>query len=71
MRVLIQKSEIELKSIQHADDLTVSVKNELSLLETIRTVDIFWNHAGSKINISKTDVCYLDPWRDSLKIYMI
>ena len=41
------------KSVQHDDDLTVSVKNHVSLLETIKTVVEFCNHSGSKINITK------------------
>ena len=59
--ITFKNSEIEVKSVQHADDLTVSVKNELSLLETLRTVDTFCNHAGSKINISKTECLLLWP----------
>ena len=57
-----KNNEIEVKSVQHADDLTVSVKNELSLIETLRTVDTFCNHAGSiKMNISKTECLLLGP----------
>ena len=45
-------SELELKSVQHADDLTVILKDILSLNDTLETINKFCEHAGSKININ-------------------
>ena len=59
--IKFKNSELEVKSVQHADDLTASVKNDISLLETIKTVEEFCNHAGSKINITKTECILLGP----------
>ena len=52
-------SELELKSVQHADDLTVILKDILSLNETLETINKFCEHAGSKININKTECILL------------
>ena len=59
--IKLKNSELEVKNVQHADDLTASVKNDISLLETIKTVEEFCNHAGSKINITKTECILLGP----------
>ena len=47
----------EIKSVQHADDLTMI--NIESLIHGIETIKRFCLHAGSKINISKTE-CIFD-----------
>ena len=51
--------EKEIKNIQHADDLTVALKDTLSLKNTIETIHEFCAHAGSKINIAKTECILL------------
>ena len=48
-------SELELKSVQHSDYLTVILKDILSLNETLETINNFYKHAGSKSNITKTE----------------
>ena len=53
--ITFKNSELKVKSVRHADDFTASVKNDTSILETIKTVEEFCNHAGSKINITKTE----------------
>ena len=56
-----QKSsmEKEIKNIQHADDLTVALKDTLSLKKTLDTIHEFCSHAGSKINLAKTECILL------------
>ena len=49
----------EIKSVQHADDLTMILKNIESLIHGIETIKSFCLHAGSKINISKTECILL------------
>ena len=56
-------SELELKSVQHADDLTVILKDILSLNETLETIDKFCEHAGSKININKSECILLGSFK--------
>ena len=51
----------EIKNVQHADDLTMALKDIDSLRNTIETVNNFCMHAGSKINISKTECILLGP----------
>ena len=51
--------EQEIKNIQHADGLTVTLKDTLSLKNTIETIHEFCAHAGSKINIAKTECILL------------
>ena len=41
----------EIKSVQHADDLTLALKNIKAIGHAVETIDIFCKHAGSKINI--------------------
>ena len=45
----------EIKSVQHADDLTLALKNIVSVEHAVETIDVFCRHAGSKININKTE----------------
>lgn len=49
----------DLKTIQHADDVTLALKNISSLNVAIKTVEEFCKHAGSKTNIKKRSVYYL------------
>lgn len=44
----------EFKHIQHADDLTMFFRNKESLREALNTINEFYKHAGSKLNIDKT-----------------
>lgn len=55
----VKNSEKEIKNIQHADDMTLSLKNIDSLKQAIKTIDIFCKLAGSKINLSKTECILL------------
>ena len=45
----------EIKSVQHADDLILALKNIVSVEHAVETIDVFCRHAGSKININKTE----------------
>ena len=49
----------EIQNVQHADDLTMALKDIDSLKNTIETVNNFCMHAGSKINIRKTECILL------------
>ena len=49
----------EIKSVQHADDLTLALKNINAIGHAVETIDIFCKHAGSKINIDKTECILL------------
>lgn len=55
----VKNLEKEIKNIQHADDMTLSLKNIDSLKQAIKTIDIFCKLAGSKINLSKTECVLL------------
>ena len=46
---------IEIKNIQHADDLTVVLKDELSMKNALDTINTFCRNDGSKIIIDKTE----------------
>ena len=56
-----QKSnmEQEIKKNKHADDLTVVLKDTLSLKKTLVTMHEFCSHAGSKVNLAKTECILL------------
>ena len=56
----------EVKNIQHADDMTLALKNIKSLNQALNTINNFCIHAGSKINISKTECILLGPLKDML-----
>ena len=49
----------EITTVQHADDLTVLLKNAQSLSHTLSTIREFCLHAGSKVNIEKTECILL------------
>ena len=49
----------EIKNIQHADDLTVALRDEMSMKNTIDTINEFCLHAGSKVNLAKTECILL------------
>ena len=54
----------DVKTIQHADDLTMALKNIDSLRQAITTIENFCKHAGSKVNIAKTECILLGPLKD-------
>ena len=49
----------EIKTIQHADDLTLSLKNEDSLRNSLDEIQSFCNITGTKVNITKTQCILL------------
>ena len=49
----------EIKTIQHADDLTLSLKNEDSLRNSLDDIQSFCNITGTKVNITKTQCILL------------
>ena len=44
-----------MKNIQHAEDFTVVLKDELSMKNALDTINSFCRTAGSKINIDQTE----------------
>lgn len=49
----------EIKNIQHADDLSIALKDEMSIKHALEVLNEFCKHAGSKININKTECILL------------
>ena len=49
----------EIKTIQHADDLTLSLKNEEALNMSLKVIKSFCNITGTKVNIAKTQCILL------------
>ena len=47
--------ENEIKNIQHADDMTLAVRDTDSLTHAVKTINEFCELAGSKINFTKTE----------------
>lgn len=58
---------IEVISVNIADDLTVDVKDDNSLLNTINAIYEFSRHVGCKINIDKTECILLGTLKDTFK----
>ena len=61
----IKINDYEIRIIQHADDLTKTVQDENSLSQALNTVHEFCKHAGSKININKTECILLGSLKDA------
>ena len=65
---------IEHKILQFADDTTCVLKDEDSVGELFHTIDKFTQYSGLKLNIDKTSLIWLGPWRkktdgiDNLKV---
>ena len=55
----------EFKTAQHADDLTVMLRNIMSLSHALDTIKEFCKHAGSKVNIEKTECILLGPLKEN------
>ena len=49
----------EVKTLQHADDCTLPLKNIRSVKSAIREIDIFSKFSGMKLNLSKTECILL------------
>ena len=63
---------IEIKHIEHADDFTVVLKDELSMENALDTINIFCRTAGSKINkdkISSQNLLLQQIWNNSKLLY--
>jgi hypothetical protein len=54
---------VEHKIFQFADDTTCTLKNENSITELFCLVDKFTQHSGLKLNVNKTIMIWLGPWR--------
>lgn len=54
-----------IKNLQHADDVTLALRDMLSLDKAIETVKSFCDHAGSKVkNLNKTQFILLGKLKD-------
>ena len=56
----------EIKSEQHADDLTKVLKNIASLRHGLETIKSVCLHASSKVNIGKTECILLGSLKDTV-----
>lgn len=52
-------NNIEIKNIQHADDLSTALIDEMSMKQSVEVLNEFCKHVGSKININKTECVLL------------
>ena len=57
----------EIKNIQHADDLTLLLKDTTSMKQAIGVIEKFCHHAGSQINYTKTECILLGSLKNSVK----
>ena len=57
----------EIKNVQHADDMTVTLGDIESMKHAIGTIDKFCKLAGSKINLSKTECILLGNLKDQFE----
>lgn len=57
----------EIKNVQHADDMTVTLGDIESMKHAIDTIDKFCKLAGSKINLSKTECILLGNLKDQFE----
>lgn len=62
--IQLNNSSTEIKNLQHADDVTLALRNIKSLEKTIETVENSCNHAGSNINKKKTQCILLGNLKD-------
>lgn len=60
----ISINDKEIINIQHADDLTLALKDKNSLDLSLKIINEFCNHAGSKININMTECILLGGLKD-------
>ena len=63
----LENTHKEIKTVQHADDLTVLLKNAQSLQYTLSTIREFCSHAGSKVNIEKTECVLLGSLKNTFQ----
>lgn len=54
----------EIKNLQHADDVTLALRDMLSLDKAVETVNSFCDHARSKVNLNKTQCILLGKLKD-------
>lgn len=54
----ITRNNHEIKNIQHADDLTLALKDQM-FNTSLDVLNTFCEHAGSKMNISRTEYIIL------------
>ena len=57
----------EMKYVQHADDLTLMLNDEMSVEKALQTVNNFCDHAGSKVNLHKTECILLGNMKNRYK----
>lgn len=68
----ITTNDNEIKTIQHADDLSIALIDKMSMKNVSEVLNDFCKHAGSKINISKTECILLRTLRNLYdKLYSI
>ena len=60
----LEVGDNEHKLKQFADDCTCTLKNELSVHNLISTINVFSDISGLKLNLEKSLLFYLGPWRN-------
>ena len=63
----IKIGEVELKLSQFADDTTVTLANEESVVHLFEVLDLFAKCSGLKVNKDKTQATGLGAWKDKKK----
>ena len=54
----------QFKVSQYADDTTVFVKDESSLIYLFKAISLYEKGSGARLNISKTEAMWLGNWKD-------
>ena len=54
----------QFKVSQYADDTTVFVKDESSLIYLFKAISLYEKGSGARLNISKTKAMWLGNWKD-------
>ena len=58
----------EMKYVQHADDLTLMLNDAMSVEKALQTVNNFCDHAGSTVNLHKTECILLGNLKNRYKV---
>ena len=62
--IALPNSELFIKIVQHADDTTIFVENDLDFVELEKVFTVYSKSTGSKINVQKTQGLWLGKWKD-------
>ena len=63
----IEISKVEVKMSQYADDLTLFLKDEESLMNVFEVIEVFGNASGLRVNENKTKLMWLGAYKRHAK----